>query len=49
MCHVPAWIIVPGMQLAVQVEDDCPISLDLSSLPVLNWTEERDACEGWCT
>ena len=46
---VPAWIVVPGMQLAVQVQDDCPITLNLWSLPVLNWKEERDAREGWCT
>lgn len=45
MCHVPALIVFPGMQLAVQVQDDCPTTLDLSSLPVLNWTEETDACE----
>eukprot|EP00434_Breviolum_minutum_P045447 symbB.v1.2.040742.t1/scaffold7487.1/size10963/1 len=36
------------MQQAQEVEDDCPISLDLSSLPVLNWTEELAGNPGEC-
>jgi len=36
------------MQQAQEVQDDCPTTLDLSSLPVLNWTEELAGNPGEC-